>query len=287
MNEGPYSWTLGLWADIYPRFFWPSLEQIIPCTGLSPHAVFSDKARLGGPGQHAVFWGLIIPSRLREAFRDGAPDRSLLGLYRLCVYCPAAERHWQYRFLVDCPPPSPRLIELTVRGERRWGEKSIHWKERWYRYRESNILEFVVVFQFNAPFTFSFTVLFIHRCYLSESICAISSSFSVAKYWSVLTYLTWPFIWLSSLSWPQPHQSHWHVGRWVFRSTKQWQASSVWLSALALTICRSHTVHWLPIMMSWRREAERERWGGDCCYSVWADNGEYMSCAIMYLTVCR
>lgn len=114
MNEGPYSWTPGLWAEIYPLFFWPPIVQIVPCAGLSTHAVFSDKARPGGPGRCAAFGGLIMPSgRLREAFGDASADRSLLGLYGLCVCHPAAERQRQNCFLVDWrhsqrhPPPPP------------------------------------------------------------------------------------------------------------------------------------------------------------------------------------
>lgn len=139
---------------------------------------------------------------------------------------------------------------------------------------QRNIPQLGDVCSWNAPFVIPgtclyFTLLSVRSptlLFCKESNCGPCRLFravSNAKYSLVSVSLTLPFIrlFLSSLSCPLPHQSHWCVCGWVFCRTKQWQASSVWLSVLVLVICRSHTVHWLPIMMSWRREAEGEmRW---------------------------
>lgn len=68
MNEGPYSWTSGPWAEMYPCFFFfPSLAlDCTNCTGLSTHAVFSDKAKPAGPGRRAVSGRLDYAARQTE-----------------------------------------------------------------------------------------------------------------------------------------------------------------------------------------------------------------------------
>lgn len=132
IHEGPCRWTPGLQAEIYTLIFLPPIVQIVLCAGLSTHAVFSDKAKPREPERHAVFGGLIMQSgRLREAFGNASADRSLLGLYAVCVCCPVAELHRQYCFPVDWQlfKGPPGLNELCGKNERKMGEETTQDKQ--------------------------------------------------------------------------------------------------------------------------------------------------------------
>lgn len=61
----------------------------------------------------------------------------------------------------------------------------------------------------------------------------------------------------------------------------EWGIVHLELCASASDLQKSHTT----LIADNDELAKRKRWGGDYPYSVRVDNGEYMSCVIMYLTV--
>lgn len=134
MNEGPYSWAPGLWADIYPLFFWPPIVQIVPCAGLSTRAVFSDTAKPGGVATVCCVWRL-----------DYAEWQTGRGIWRrfsreitagpLRVVCLPFSSRASLSELLPCwlatlktPPPLDWLSSLWGAGEDKEGNG---WRDYW------------------------------------------------------------------------------------------------------------------------------------------------------------
>ena len=122
MNEGPYSWTPGLWAEIYPLFFWPPIVQIVPCAGLSTHAVFSDKAKPGGARPVRCVWRLDYA----ELHTEGGIWRRFswqITAGPLQVLCLPSSSRASLTELLPCwlatLETPPGLTELSVRDGRK------------------------------------------------------------------------------------------------------------------------------------------------------------------------
>lgn len=250
-------------------FFWPPIVQIVPCAGLSTHAVFSDKAKPGGGGPVRCVWRLDYA----ELHTEGGIWRCFswqITAGPLRVLCLPSSSRASLTELLPCwlatLETPPGLTELSVRDGRKIRREMGEVKQRieeerekdeqwlWEEHTAVGWSLLVKCTLNNTKSSLSFFALFFVPAVQLYNVQFFQCSEDCYCQVSTSIYL---IVFIS----PLPHQSHWCVCGWVFSGTKPWQASSVWLPSPTLAICRSHTVHWLPIMMSWRREAEGEmRW---------------------------
>lgn len=229
MNEGPYSWTPGLWAEIYTLFFWPSIVQIVLCTGLSTHAVFSDKAKPGGQRRACCVWRLDYAEW--QTLRDALADWSLLRQCGLRICHPAAEHHQQNCCLVDWHHSKhfSGLTELEM-IRREMGGESTEEKHR-IVYTHSTLGKRDCRTMENQKHDI-LSLLVISTCTMSSPFSAVSN----VKYCLVSTSLALPFIRLFLWLFSCPLPDHCCVCGQVFRSTKQRAACIAYL-ALCTSAC--------------------------------------------------